>query len=300
MNANPFSGTGVALVTPFGPDKHVDFDALEKLVNFVIEGGVNYLVALGTTAETPTLSEQEKKDVLQAVIRTNQKRVPLVCGIGGNDTRAVLQQMDHYPMSDIDAILSVSPYYNKPTQRGIIAHYREIDKHTPRPVILYNVPGRTGSNMLPETTLTIANACENIIGIKEACGNLVQCMELVAARPAGFTLLSGDDNLALAQIACGFDGVISVAANGFPLAFCQMIQAALASDLPLARSLHYNLLHGIDLLFAEGNPAGIKCVLNELGLMANELRLPVVAVSEATQKRIQSFLQTYQTFPSVS
>ena len=292
MSANQFRGTGVALVTPFKSNKTVDFNALEKLVDVVIDGGVNYLVALGTTAETPTLSQEEKLDILNHIIERNNHRVPVVCGLGGNNTHDVINQFDLYPMENIDAILSVSPYYNKPSQSGIIAHYKEINKHSPVPIILYNVPGRTGSNMLPSTTLLLANECEHIIGIKEASGNMVQCMELVKNKPTHFTLLSGDDNLAMAQIACGFDGVISVAANCFSKEFCQLIQSSLKHDFTHAQQLQYKLLEGLDLLFAEGNPSGVKCVLSELGICANELRLPMMPVSDTTHRGIQTFLTT--------
>lgn len=292
MNVNIFRGTGVALVTPFTADHAIDFVALEQLVNHVINQGVHYLVALGTTAETPTLSTDEKKAVLQAVIKYNNHRVPLVCGIGGNHTDEVVQQMLSYPLDEVDAILSVTPYYNKPTQAGLLAHYKAIDQHSPKPIILYNVPGRTGVNMTAETTITLANECNNIIGIKEASGNMVQCMELAKNKPADFILLSGDDNLAMAQIACGFEGVISVAANCFTSLFCEMINASLAYDFQKAQQLLYKLLPGIDLLFVEGNPAGAKCVLSELGLMQNIMRLPVVPVSNATHQQIKDFMKT--------
>ncbi len=291
MSANKFKGTGVALVTPFKKDKTVDFQALEKLVDYVIDGGVDYLVALGTTAETPTLRHAEKLDILINIVERNHGRLPVVCGLGGNNTHEVLTQFETYPMDKIDAILSVSPYYNKPSQSGIVAHYKEIDKHCHVPVILYNVPGRTGSNMQVSTTLQLANECERIIGMKEASGNMVQCMELVKHRPKHFTLLSGDDNLAMAQIACGFDGVISVAANCFPTDFCELIQSSLKHAFTHAQKLQYKLLDGLDLLFTEGNPSGVKCVLSELGICENELRLPMMPVSYTTQEQIKAFLK---------
>jgi 4-hydroxy-tetrahydrodipicolinate synthase len=293
MSANKFKGTGVALITPFKKDKSIDFPALEKLVDYVIDGGVNYLVALGTTAETPTISHSEKLDVLINIIEKNNKRVPVVCGLGGNHTSEIIKQFEIYPMDKIDAILSVSPYYNKPSQEGIVAHYQEIAKHCPVPIILYNVPGRTGSNMLASTTLRLANDCENIIAMKEASGNMTQCMELVQHKPKHFTLLSGDDQLAMAQIACGFEGVISVAANCFPKDFCDLIQSALKHAFTHAQKIHYKLLDGIDLLFAEGNPAGIKCVLHEMGICENELRLPMLPVTHITHERIKSFLNAF-------
>ncbi len=292
MSASIYKGTGVALVTPLKKNKTIDFDALRKLVDHVINNGVNFLVALGTTAETPTLSLAEKLDVLINVIEQCNGRVPVVAGIGGNNTHEIIEQFQTYPLDQVDAILSVSPYYNKPSQAGIIAHFNELNKHTPKPIILYNVPGRTGSNMSSATTLKLANECENIIGIKEASGNMVQCMELVKHKPKGFTLLSGDDNLTLAQIACGFDGVISVAANCFTKDFCEMVQSALKHSIPHAQKLHYKLLDGIDLLFAEGNPSGVKCVLSEMGICENEFRLPVVPVSHLVHEQIKHFISS--------
>lgn len=291
MSANRFKGTGVALITPFKADKSIDFHALENLVDSVIAGGVDYLVALGTTAETPTLSEAEKQDILINIIEKNQQRVPVICGIGGNNTQEILQRLESYPLEKVDAILSVTPYYNKPSQAGLLAHYQAISKHTPKPIILYNVPGRTGCNMLPDTTLNIAAECEQVIGIKEASGNMVQCMELVKKRPKHFTLLSGDDNLVLPQIACGFDGVISVAANCFPTLFTDMVKHSLSHAFTHAQKLHYQLLDGVDLLFAEGNPAGVKAVLSALGMIENELRLPMTPVSYTTQEKIKQFLK---------
>ena len=292
MNAKMFKGTGVALATPFKKDKSIDFDALERLVNHVIENGVNYLVALGTTAETPTLSNEEKIDVLKFIIKINNSRLPLVCGVGGNNTQDVLDNLKKYPLEHVDAILSVSPYYNKPTQAGIIAHFKEISKHSPIPIILYNVPGRTGSNMLASTTLTLANECKNIIAIKEACGNMAQSMELVQTLPEDFTILSGDDDLAIAQIAIGFDGVISVAANCFTKDFSTMISESLKHNFVAAKKLHYKLLNGISLLFTEGNPPGVKAVLNKMDICENEFRLPVVPVSDDTSNKIDLFLKT--------
>ena len=292
MSGKKFKGTGVALVTPFKKDKSIDFDALDKLVNHVIENGVNYLVALGTTAETPTLSKEEKIDVLNFIIKVNNNRLPLVCGIGGNNTQEVIELLKTYPLEHVDAILSVSPYYNKPTQAGIIAHFKEISKHSPIPIILYNVPGRTGSNMLASTTLTLAKECKNIIAIKEACGNMAQSMELVQNLPEDFTLLSGDDDLAIAQIAIGFDGVISVAANCFTKDFSTMISESLKHNFVAAKKLHYKLLNGISLLFTEGNPPGVKAVLNKMDICENEFRLPVVPVSDDTSNKIDLFLKT--------
>lgn len=293
MYVNKFRGTGVALVTPFLSNGDIDFKALEQLVDRVIQQGVNYLVALGTTAETPTLSQAEKMDILRCVIDTNAQRVPLVAGLGGNHTQAILAQFDQYPNHAIDAYLSVSPYYNKPSQRGIIAHYKALDAYSPKPIILYNVPGRTGSNILPETALELARECNNIIGIKEAAGNMNQSMRLIQHKPEGFVVLSGDDDLALAQIACGFDGVISVAANCFTTDFCRMIHLALNYNMAEAQRLHYKLLDGIDLLFTEGNPPGVKAFMTEMGYCGNHFRLPVVPVSDHVHEKIKQYLAKY-------
>lgn len=291
MSDKNFKGTGVALVTPFLKDKKIDFKSLEKLVQHVTENGVNFLVALGTTAETPTLSHDEKLEVLNCIHHVNGGKLPLVCGIGGNNTQEVLNLFESYPMHKIDAILSVSPYYNKPTQSGIIAHFRELDKYTQRPIILYNVPGRTGSNMSSSTSIQLAQECKNIVAIKEASGNMAQCMELVKNRPEGFNILSGDDNLTMAQIACGFDGVISVAANCFTKDFCDIVQFSLKNDYNSARTLQYKLLDGMDMLFAEGNPAGVKFVLEQMGICENEFRLPVVSISESLKTTFKLWLK---------
>ncbi|MGI9191613.1 MAG: 4-hydroxy-tetrahydrodipicolinate synthase [Chitinophagaceae bacterium] len=293
MYAHKFRGTGVALITPFQANGSIDFKSLEQLVDRVIAQGVNYLVALGTTAETPTLSTQEKMDILRCVIETNAGRVPLVAGLGGNNTQAIIDQFEHYPNHAIDAYLSVSPYYNKPSQNGIIAHYKALNQYTPKPIIMYNVPGRTGSNMLAETSLQLAKECNNIIGIKEAAGNMTQSMSLIQHRPEGFVVLSGDDDLAMAQIACGFDGVISVAANCFTTDFCKMIQFALNYNMNEAQALHYKLLDGIGLLFTEGNPPGVKAFMAEMGHCGNHFRLPVVPVSEGVQAKIKQYLAAY-------
>jgi len=285
-----FSGTGVALVTPFNDNETVDYAGLEKLINSVIEGGVNYLVALGTTAETPTLSAEEKRDVLSFIINKCNKRVPVVCGVGGNNTAEIIQQLSTYHLEGVDGILSVSPYYNKPTQEGIYQHFKAIAQATKLPIILYNVPGRTASNMAAATTLRLAKDFKNIVAVKEASGNMAQCMELVQGKPEGFTILSGDDNLILPQIAIGMEGVISVAANCYTKDFTTMVNQALQGNFTEARKLHYKLLTGIDLLFAEGNPAGVKCVLHRMNICGNKLRLPLVPVSDATCKKIDEFL----------
>lgn len=292
MAFQQLKGTGVALVTPFQKNGAIDFPALEKLVNHVIKGGVDFLVALGTTAETPTLSSSEKKEILAAIIKNNNGRVPVVCGIGGNNTEEVLHQLKDFDLSKVDAILSVAPYYNKPSQEGLYQHFKKIAGATQKPIILYNVPGRTGSNILPATVLRLAADCSNIVSIKEASGNIVQCMELLQNKPDGFAVLSGDDNLVLAQMALGMEGVISVAANCFTKDFTAMINLAMVGKFDKARKLHYKLLTGIDLLFVDGNPPGVKSVLSKMGMMGNVFRLPVVPVSDATSKKIDKFLET--------
>lgn len=286
-----FRGTGVALVTPFTKRGEVDFKALAKLVDHVINHGVDYLVALGTTAETPTLTSDEKKEVLAAVLERANGRVPVVCGMGGNNTQEVLDNIEDYPLEGVAALLSVAPYYNKPSQEGIFQHFKAIANATKLPIILYNVPGRTVTNILPQTVLRIAKECNNVVAIKEASGNLVQCMELIAAKPEGFVVLSGDDNLVVPQIAVGMEGVISVAANCFTREFTSMVNAALRGDFNEARELHYKLLPGIDMLFAEGNPTGVKYVLSEMGIVKNVLRLPLVPASVALADKFRDYLE---------
>ncbi len=289
---NKFQGTGVALVTPFTKDGAIDYPALAKLVEHVIENKVDFLVALGTTAETPTLSTEEKQAVLRFIIQQNNKRVPLVCGAGGNNTAAVIQQLQTWDWNGVDGLLSVVPYYNKPTQEGIYQHFKAIASATPLPIILYNVPGRTVTNMLPATTLRLAQEFKHIVAVKEASGNMAQCMELVQGAPADFAVLSGDDDLVLPQMAIGMHGVISVAANCFTKDFSQMVHLARQGQFEAAKGLHYRLLKGINLLFAEGNPAGVKCVMQEMGIMQDTLRLPLVNVSAATQTQIQDYLKS--------
>lgn len=285
-------GTGVALVTPFKKDKSIDFDALSALVNFVIDGGVQYVVTLGTTGETPTLSREEKLEIVNATFSAVAARVPVVVGIGGNNTASVVKDIETFPIEKAVAILSASPYYNKPSQEGLFQHYKTLASVTTKPIILYNVPGRTGSNISAATTVRLAREVNTIAGIKEASGNMTQCMQILRDKPQEFLVVSGDDNLALAQIACGMDGVISVAANCFPKEFATLVQAALASDYPTARALNNRLLQGYDLLFAENNPAGVKAVLLELGLIENELRLPLVPLSENIHQQIREYLPT--------
>jgi 4-hydroxy-tetrahydrodipicolinate synthase len=286
-----FKGTGVALVTPFKKDGSVDYPALEKLVNHVIRNGVDFLVALGTTAETPTLTNDEKQAILTAIVGYCGGRMPVVCGMGGNNTEELIHSLKTFDLNGVAAILSVAPYYNRPSQEGLYQHFKAVAAATNLPVILYNVPGRTGSNLLPATVLRLAADCENIIAIKEASGSIVQCMELLQSKPEGFTVLSGDDNLVMAQIAIGMDGVISVAANCFTKDFTDIINLSLAGKFDKARKIHYKLLNGIDLLFAEGNPPGVKAVLSNMGICENVLRLPMVPVSGATGMKIEEFIE---------
>ena len=283
-------GTGVAIITPFKSGMQVDFDALGKVIDFIIENGIEYIVTLGTTGETPTLDTEEKLDIINYTFEKVHDRVPVVVGVGGNNTKEVMENLQSYPLEKATAVLSASPYYNKPSQEGIFQHYKNLADASPKPVILYNVPGRTGSNITAETTLRLAKEIENITGIKEASGNMVQCMHILRDRPDDFLVVSGDDHLTLPLIACGMDGVISVAANCFPKDFSEMVRLSLQGDFASARPLHYKCLEGNDLLFAENNPAGVKAFLFELGLIENVLRLPVVPLSSGLQQKVKTYL----------
>ncbi|MGZ3854099.1 MAG: 4-hydroxy-tetrahydrodipicolinate synthase [Flavisolibacter sp.] len=286
------TGTGVALVTPFNEDGSVDFESLERVVNFVIEGGVDYVVTLGTTGETPTLSKEEKKDIIDQTFHFVAGRVPVVVGIGGNNTKEVIKEIETLPIEKATAILSASPYYNKPSQEGLYQHYKALASSTIKPIILYNVPGRTGSNITASTTIRLSNDIENINGIKEASGNMTQCMQILRDKTQEFLVVSGDDNLALAQIACGMRGVISVAANCFPKQFSELVRFALKDDFDAARRINSMLLQGYEILFAENNPAGVKAFLAELGVIKNNLRLPLVPLSEGIYKQVKDYLPT--------
>lgn len=288
-----FRGTGVAIVTPFNSDKSVDYNSLEKLVNHLISNGIDYLVVQGTTGESVTLSKQEKEETLAFIIKVNNGRLPIVLGIGGNCTRTVVDTFNSSDTSGVDAILSVSPYYNKPTQEGIYQHYKAIAKVSKLPIILYNVPGRTSSNILPETTIRLANDFNNIIAVKEASGNLEQCMEIIKNKPADFLVISGDDALTLPMVTCGGDGVISVIANAFPKGFSDMVSAALNDDLANARALHYKYFKMIHYLFVDGNPAGVKVALKELNIIEDAVRLPLVNVSKETNNKIKELMAAY-------
>ncbi|MBO9564258.1 MAG: 4-hydroxy-tetrahydrodipicolinate synthase [Niastella sp.] len=284
-------GTGVALVTPFKTNTQVDFDALGKLIDFVIKGGIEYIVTLGTTGETPTLSKDEKKDIILYTYEKVNGRVPVVVGIGGNDTQELLKDLQYFPLDKATAVLSASPYYNKPSQEGIFQHYKMLAAASPKPILLYNVPGRTGRNMTAATTLRLANEVPNIAGIKEASGDMAQCSLILRDRPENFLVVSGDDALTFAQTTTGMDGVISVAANAFPQQFTDMVRNSLKADLKGAKKLNDQLIEAYDLMFAENNPAGVKAFLTELGLIENNLRLPMTPLSEGLYKQVKTYLK---------
>lgn len=284
-------GTGVALVTPFTSDSRIHFDVLGKLIDFVIKGGVEYVVTLGTTGETPTLTKEEKKEIIQYTCEKVAARVPVVVGIGGNDTRELEKDLQYFPLDNAVAILSASPYYNKPSQEGIFQHYKILAAAAPKPILLYNVPGRTGRNMTAATTLRLANEVANIAGIKEASGDMAQCSLLLRDRPQDFLVVSGDDALTFAQVATGMDGVISVAANAFPKPFTDMVRAALKADLATAKKLNDQLIEAYDLMFVENNPAGVKAFLAENGLLENNLRLPMTPLSSAYHTQVKAYLK---------
>ena len=282
---NIFKGSGVALVTPFNQDMQIDFDALASLVEYQIENGTDFLVVQGTTGESPTLSKSEKMDVLNEVIEINEGRCKIVYGVGGNNTAAVAELLADLPQG-VDGILSVSPYYNKPIQKGIVAHYKIVADSTDLPIILYNVPGRTGSNVAPETTLELAEV-KNIVAVKEASGNMEQIMQIIKYRPSGFGVLSGDDNLTMPLIAAGADGVISVVANAFPALFSTMVHSAMRGDFEAARKAHYTLFDVTKMFFEQGNPGGVKAALAHMQLMDEYMRLPLFPVSDELRKRIE-------------
>jgi 4-hydroxy-tetrahydrodipicolinate synthase len=283
---NPFSGSGVALVTPVKEDKSIDFTAVRKLVQLQILGGTDFLVVQGTTGESPTLSQEEKLKLLETVIDENAGKLKIIYGIGGNNTTLVGETLKLLKIEGVNGILSVSPYYNKPTQKGIIEHFKYISSCTELPIILYNVPGRTGSNILAETTLTLAEI-PNIVAIKEASGNMDQIMEIIRLRKPNFGVISGDDAITMPLIAAGADGVISVVANALPEKFSRMVHAAMNGDLDSARKEHYDLLAITRMFFEEGNPGGVKVALAHRKIMNEFMRLPLIPVSDALRKRIQ-------------
>jgi 4-hydroxy-tetrahydrodipicolinate synthase len=285
------SGTGVAIVTPFTKTGAVDFDGLEKLIKYLVDGNVDYLVVHGTTGESATLTIKEKVDVLEFVKKITKGKKDIVLGVGGNNTQEVIDNFSQYNFNGVSAILSVSPYYNKPNQEGIYLHFSAIAKKAPRPIILYNVPGRTGMNMTSDTTLRIAHAHKNVIAIKEASGNVEQCMRIIANKPANFQLVSGDDNITLPLIACGAKGVISVAAMAYPKEFSEMVRLCLKGNFEKAQKLHYKIMPITDLIFADGNPGGIKAALKIKGIIGDKVRLPLANVNSNVYKAIEKILK---------
>ena len=293
MSKSPFTGTGVAVITPFTSSLEVDYKSLRQLINYLIENDIDYLVAMGTTAESPTISVEEKKKIFDCFVKTTANRVPLVMGLGGNNTAALAQSLQEVDTKGFSAILSVSPYYNRPTQEGIYRHYKALDVATPLPLLLYNVPGRTAANITAETTLRIAHDCPNVIGIKEASGDLVQGREILAGRPKDFIVVSGDDETAIQLIQSGAEGVISVIAGGFPNLFISGVQAAIEGDHKKADEIA-NLVQSIaDQVYAEGNPGGIKAVLALRGMIENQLRLPLIPVSDPVRSALKTFVDKY-------
>lgn len=290
MKKFDLQGTGVALVTPFHKQGTIDFTSLGRLIDHTIEGGVDYVVCLGTTSEYPTLSSQEQLAVVEFTIEKVENRVPIVLGMGGNDTRSLVDKIRQTDMSSIAAILSVAPYYNKPNQKGLYAHYKAIAEASNTPIILYNVPGRCGVNMTAETTLQLANDFSNIIGIKEASGNMAQCMDILANKPQGFTVVSGEDALVLPMIALGAQGVISVAANAYPNIMSELVTHSLKSNMKKARAVHEKLLPFSNAIFDEGNPTGIKAALEIMGICQNNLRLPLVKSSKQLYSKLQTII----------
>jgi 4-hydroxy-tetrahydrodipicolinate synthase len=282
-----FRGTGVAIVTPFKNDSSIDFAALGRVINHVINGGVNYIVAMGTTGESVTLTKDEKKAIVSYVAEIIDNRVPLVIGIGGNSTQEVINCIRHSNLTGVDGILSVAPYYNKPNQRGLFQHFKEIATCSSIPVIMYNVPGRTCSNISSDTCLELANECENIVGVKEASGDIAQIMRIIRGKPESFSVISGDDMMTLPIVAAGGAGVISVLANAFPAPTSELVNHSLKSNLKSAREIQLRFLDMIELLFVDGNPAGVKAMLNIMNLCQNNLRLPLVPVTKTIYTRIQ-------------
>ena len=291
MKKNPFQGTGIALVTPFTLSGEVDYPALTRLVNHCISGGVEFLVALGTTGETATLTSEEKGRIQESILSATAYRVPVVLGVGGNDTRAVCSTLEKGLLPGFSGVLSVSPYYNKPTQEGIYQHYKAVASSTDLPIILYNVPGRTGSNVTASTVLRLANDCANVVAMKEASGQMEQVMAIIQGAPEGFDVLSGDDNLTLPMLACGAQGVISVSGQAYPGLFSGMVREARANRMAEARKAHYALFEFTQSLFAEGNPGGIKEALKQLGVCESTLRLPLWPISQSLESTIKTQME---------
>ena len=286
-------GTGVALITPFKEDLSVDVEGLINVVNYNIDNGIDYLVVLGTTAESATLSNEEKQLVIDTIVKENRGRLPMVLGIGGNNTAAVIKEIESTNLSDFAAILSVSPFYNKPSQEGIYQHFAAIVKASETPIIIYNVPGRTASNILPETVIRLANDFENIIAIKEASGDIVQAMSLISGCPKDFLIISGDDMIALPMVLAGGAGVISVIGEGFPKEFSKMISLGLYHKVEEAYKIHYKIAPAIDYIFAEGNPSGIKAVFKKMGICGGHVRLPLVGISDDLQSKMDTFIDEF-------
>jgi 4-hydroxy-tetrahydrodipicolinate synthase len=292
MINHPFSGTGVAIVTPFLQNGDLDKLGLKKLITHLTNGNVDYLVVLGTTGENATISKEEKQEIFSLVSEYNENRLKLVAGIGGNDTRNIINAFSSFDLTGYSAILSVSPYYNKPNQEGLYQHYKAINDTSPLPVIMYNVPGRTGMNVSAVTTLRIARDCKNIIATKEASGNMEQMMQIISDKPDGFELISGDDGLTLPLIACGAIGVISVVANAYPAQFSTMVKYCLEENFSEARPIHEKMLPIINSLFAEGSPSGVKAYLAAMGIVEESFRLPVVGVSDALKNTIHNLMKS--------
>ncbi|OJX89758.1 MAG: 4-hydroxy-tetrahydrodipicolinate synthase [Paludibacter sp. 47-17] len=290
MISSKLKGMGVALITPFKDDESIDFEALARVIEHQIKNGTDYLVVCGTTAETPTLTEQEKDQIREFVLQVNNGRIPVVLGVGGNNTRSVVEKLQTTNLDGIDAILSVTPYYNKPSQEGLYQHYAAIAKASPLPVILYNVPGRTGVNMTASTTLRLAADFKNICAVKEASGNFSQIDDIIKNKPEDFMVISGDDGITFPLITLGAVGVISVIGNAFPKEFSRMVRLALQGDYPKARQIHHRFTELIELLFVEGNPAGVKSMLALMGFIENKLRLPLVPNTIKTYEKIRQVL----------
>ncbi|HLP72939.1 MAG TPA: 4-hydroxy-tetrahydrodipicolinate synthase [Bacteroidales bacterium] len=284
-------GTGVAIVTPFKNDQSIDFSALGRVINHIIDGGVNYIVALGTTGESVTLTKEEKHAVISYVVDTVDKRIPVVVGIGGNNTQEIIDFARTTDLTGVDAVLSVAPYYNKPNQRGLFRHFKTFANTCPLPVILYNVPGRTGSNISSDTCIELARECENIVAVKEASGDLAQIMRILRGKPENFSVISGDDMLTIPIIAAGGVGVISVLANAYPAQTTEIVSNSLKNNFKSAREVHLKFLEIIELLFADGNPAGVKAMLSEMKICQNTLRLPLVPVGKPVMERIQKAMK---------
>jgi 4-hydroxy-tetrahydrodipicolinate synthase len=286
-----FRGTGVAIVTPFKNDSSIDFAALGRVVNHVINGGVNYIVVMGTTGESATLTKDEKKAIISYVVEVTAERVPIVVGIGGNSTQEVINCVRHSNLTGVDGILSVAPYYNKPNQRGLFQHFKSIANSCPIPVIMYNVPGRTCSNISSDTCLELANECDNIVGVKEASGDMAQIMRIIKGKPDNFSVISGDDLMTIPIIASGGSGIISVLANAFPAATSDLVTNALKNNYKTAREIQLRYLEMIELLFIDGNPSGVKAMLSIMNISQNNLRLPLVPVNRTIYTRIQKAIE---------